>query len=47
MLSYNYIFTYFSIPQLAVLVVVKVEPGELLRHQSHPPLDPLDIKTLP
>ena len=47
MLSYNYIYTYFSIPQLAVLVVVKIEPGELLRHQSHPPLDSLVIKTQP
>ena len=40
-------YTYFSIPRLAVLVVVKVEPGELLRHQSPPPLDLLVIKILP
>ena len=44
MLSYNYIYTYFSISKLAVLVVVKVEPGEMLCHQIHPPLALLVIK---
>ena len=43
-LSYNYIYTYFSIPKLAVLVVVIVQPREMLHHQIHPPLALLLIK---
>ena len=37
----------FVILRLVVLVVVKVEPGEELCHQSHPPLALLVIKLYP
>ena len=47
-LKYNYKvqitnYTYFSVPKLVVLTVVKVEPGEMLCHQSHHPLARLVI----
>ena len=45
-LNYNtHIYKYFSVQKLGILAVAKVEPGEVLSHQSHLPLAQLVINS--